>query len=76
LLKEAGEMILMSFILILSGLSLITAGILLLTLCIAGTGKWPGCHPARWPTRVKKLALLTGGGALLTLFGILVAYGI
>jgi hypothetical protein len=69
-------MILTSFILILAGLSLITAGILLSTLHIAGAGKWPGCRPNTWPARLKRSAFLTGGGALLTLLGILAGYGI
>ncbi|TYO95965.1 hypothetical protein [Desulfallas thermosapovorans] len=69
-------MILVSFIFILTGICFIVAGILLLTLHIAGTGNWPGFLPANWDNRAKKFIIITGAGFLLTLTGVLAGYGI
>ncbi|SFG26560.1 hypothetical protein SAMN05660649_01199 [Desulfotomaculum arcticum] len=69
-------MILFSFLFIISGLGTVTTGALLLTLHIAGTGKWPGVRPQHWDARVKKIVLATGSGMLLTIIGILAGYGI
>lgn len=67
-------MIMLSFFLIFGGLCTVTAGVLLTTLHIAGAGKWPGLNPRSWDKRLKKLALLTGVGLLLTLLGFLAGY--
>ncbi|WP_347488370.1 hypothetical protein [Desulfoscipio sp. XC116] len=69
-------MILLSFLFILTGICLIVAGVLLLTLHIAKTGAWPGFHPLHWDTRAKKLIIATGAGILLTFSGVLAGYGI
>lgn len=69
-------MIGLSFFLILTGLCIITAYVLLVTLHIAGSGKWPGLFPRRWDSRLKRLLLGAGCGLILTLAGILAGYGI
>ncbi|WP_027366010.1 hypothetical protein [Desulfotruncus alcoholivorax] len=69
-------MILTSFLFMISGLGILTTGILLLTLHVAGTGKWPGFRPQHWDAKVKKIALLIGCGIFLTIIGILAGYGI
>jgi hypothetical protein len=69
-------MILLCFIFILSGLALIIAGVLLMTLHTAKTGTWSGIRPAHWDTRAKKLITITGAGILLTFIGVLAGYGI
>lgn len=69
-------MITLSFLLILTGMAVITTGILLATLYIAGSGKWPGWHPRRWERRLQQLALVSVCGLGLVAAGMLVAYGI
>jgi len=69
-------MVFLSFIFIFTGLCIFTAGVLLSTLHMVGTGKWPGFRPGRWEGRLKKLFILTGAGFLLTTLGVLAGYGI
>lgn len=69
-----GIVIIVSFFLMLSGLCIVTGGVLLLTLYIAG--KWPGYNPRQWDNRFKKLLLVTGCGLVLVLAGIIAGYAI
>jgi len=69
-------LIVLSFLLILTGLCVVTACVLMLTLHIAGNGKWPGFLPHQWDNRLRNLLLGTGSGLILTLAGILAGYGI
>lgn len=69
-------MVVACFLFIFTGLGIITAGVLLLTLQMIKTGSWPGYRPQNWDDRVKKLALLTASGLLLLLAGLLAGYGI
>jgi hypothetical protein len=69
-------MVIACFLFIFTGLCVITAGVLLLTLQIIKTGEWPGYRPGNWDARVKKLVLLTAGGVLMALAGFLTGYGI
>lgn len=69
-------MVFLSFLFIFTGLCVITAGVLMSTLYVVGTGKWPGFRPGRWEGRFKKLFILTGAGFLLATLGVLAGYGI
>jgi len=69
-------LIVLSFLFILTGLCVVSACVLLLTLHTAGSGKWPGFLPHQWDKRLRKLLLGTGIGLILTLVGILAGYGI
>ncbi len=69
-------MIVLSFLLIFSGLCVIVAGVFMFTLHVTQTGKWPGFSPRQWNPRAKRCILVTGCGLLLLCGGLLAGYGI